>query len=117
MNRKRFLDDEIMEDFITSNFKSISDFCRKLGVSRSHFDGMMNGKIACGIKTRKKLTNLLNEYELNLEDFLEPLPIIMGEKSFKEIQISDKDGNLIVSINSNNEISDKNFKVEYIPFD
>ena len=41
----------------------------------------------------------------------------MGEKSFKEIQISDKDGNLIASINSNNEISDKNFKVEYIPFD
>jgi hypothetical protein len=116
-NKKRFLDEEIMEDFITFNFKSISDFCRKLGVSRSHFDGMMKGKIACGIKTREKLMNLLNDYEVNLEDVLEPLPIIIGEKSFKEIQISDKDGNLIASINSNNEISDKNFKVEYIPFD
>lgn len=115
--KKRFLDEEIMEDFITSNFKSISDFCRKLGVSRSHFDGMMKGKISCGIKTRKKLTNLLNDYELNLEDFLEPLPIIMGERYIKEIQVSDKNGNLIASINSNNEISDKNFKVEYIPFD
>lgn len=115
--KKRFLNEEIMEDFITSNFKSISDFCRKLGVSRSHLDGMMKGGISCGIKTRGKLTNLLNDYEVNLEDVLEPLPIIMGEKSFKEIQVSDKDGNLIASINSCNEISDKNFKVEYIPFD
>ena len=76
MYRKRFLDYEIMEDFITSNFKSISDFCRKLGVSRSHFDGMMKGKIACGIKTREKLMNLLNDYEVNLEDVLEPLPLL-----------------------------------------
>lgn len=116
-NKKRFLDAKIMEDFIKYNFNSISDFCRKLGVSRSHLDGMMKGKISCGIKTRKKLTNLLNDYELNLEDFLEPLPIIMGERYIKEIQVSDKNGNLIASINSNNEISDKNFKVEYIPFD
>ena len=66
------------------------------------------------------MTNLdifLNDYEVNLEDVLEPLPIIMGEKYIKEIQVSDKNGNLIASINSNNEISDKNFKVEYIPFD
>lgn len=117
MGCKRILDKEIMEDFINTNFNSVSDFCRKLGVSRSHFNGMIKREISCGIKTRGKLTNLLNDYEVNLEDVLEPLPIIMGDKSFKEIQVSDKDGNLIVSINSCNEISDKNFKVEYIPFD
>lgn len=114
--KKRFLDEEIMEDFITSNFESISDFCRKLGVSRSHFHGMMDKKIACGVKTQNKLIKFLKEYGMNLEDVLEPLPIIIGEKSFKEIQVSDKESNLIASINSKDEISDKNFKVEYIPF-
>ena len=105
-----------MKDFIDCNFNSVSEFCRKVGVSRSHFHGMMDGKIACGVKTRNKLIKFLKEYEISLDDVLEPLPIIMGEKSFKEIQVSDKEGNLIASINSNNEVSDKNFKVEYIPF-
>lgn len=114
---KRFLDEEVMNDFIDCNFNSASEFCRKLGISRSHFHGMMDRKIACGIKTQNKLIKFLKEYGMNLEDVLEPLPIIMGGKSFKEIQVSDKDGNLIASINSSNEISDKNFKVEYIPFD
>lgn len=113
---KRFLDKEVMKDFIDCNFNSVSEFCRKVGVSRSHFHGMMDGKIACGVKTQNKLIKFLKEYEISLDDVLEPLPIIMGEKSFKEIQVSDKEGNLIASINSNNEVSDKNFKVEYIPF-
>lgn len=113
---KRYLDEEEVKKFIKENFDSISDFCNRLGVSRSHFDGMLKRKIACGRKTQGKLSRLLIDYDLELEDLLEPVAIIIGDMKVKEIVVTDSKDNLIVSINSNNEISDKNYRVEYIPY-
>lgn len=113
---KRFLEKIEVNKLIEDNFKSIAEFCRKLNISRSHFDGMMKKEIACGRKTKNKLKNLLKSYGIDIEDLLEPLLIIIGDKKVKEIIISDNKNRLIVSINSNSEISDKNYKVEYIPF-
>lgn len=113
---KRFLEKIEVDKLIEDNFNSIAEFCRKLNISRSHFDGMMKREIACGRKTQNKLKNLLKGYGIDIEDLLEPLPIIIGDKKVKEIIISDNKNRLIVSINSNSEISDKNYKVEYITF-
>lgn len=114
---KRYLDREAIKEFIENNFKSVSEFCRRLNISRSHFDGMMNGKIACGKKTQGKLKEFIKDYDISSEDLFDPLPILMGDKRIKEILVTDKDGYLISSINSNNEITDVDYKVEYIPFD
>lgn len=113
---KRFLENIEINRFIEDNFNSVAEFCRVLNISRSHFDGMMRREIACGRKTQNKLKNLVKSYGIDIEDLLEPLPIIIGDKKVKEIIISDNKNRLIVSINSNSEISDKNYKVEYIAF-
>lgn len=113
---KRFLEKIEVDKLIEDNFNSVAEFCRELNISRSHFDGMIKREIACGRKTQNKLKNLLKGYGIDIEDLLEPLPIIIGDKKVKEIIISDNKNRLIVSINSNSEISDKNYKVEYIPF-
>jgi hypothetical protein len=113
---KRYLDEEEMSKFIKENFSSVSEFCGIVGLSRSHFYGMLKRKIACGIKTQEKLSKLLSKYGESLEDLLEPVPIIIGDMKIKEILITDDKDNLIVSINSNNEIADKNYRVEYIPY-
>lgn len=114
---KRYLNSEAVNDFLNEYYKSVSEFCRELGISRSHFDGMMRGDVACGSKTQKKLRKLLDGYDWDMNELLNPLPIIIGDKRFKEIVVSDSENNLVVSINSINEISDKKYKVEYIPFD
>ena len=110
---KRFLNKDYTKDFINKNYKSVSDFCKEIKISRSHFDGMLKGKISCGEKTIEKLKKLNID---DVEDFLEPIPILIGDKKINEILITDKHNNLIVSINSKNEISDKGFNVEYIYF-
>lgn len=116
MNDKRYLDKEEINRFINENFSSTSEFCRKLGVSRSHLYKMLKKDIACGSKTQHKLKRMLRNYCETLEDLLEPLPICIGDDKYKEIVIVDSNDKLIASINSVNEISDKDYRIEYIPY-
>ena len=111
---KRFLDKTAIERLIKDEFNSVSDFCRYIDISRSHFDGMIKGKISAGKRTLKKLCKLTNNHIFDIEEILEPLPILINDKEYIEILVTDKDDNLIASITSQNEITHKNYKVEYI---
>lgn len=114
---KRYLDKDEAQEIIINNFKSVSDFCRFINISRSHFNGMMKGDISCGKKTLKKLEKLEDVYIDDVEQLLEPLPILIGDEKFQEIVITDTYDNLIASISYPKTIVNNDYKVEYIPLD
>lgn len=114
--QKRYLDDIEVMKLIKSNFDSVSDFCRKASISRSHFDGMIKGEIGVGMTSMAKLEKVFRGKIENIEDILEPLPIIIGSKEFIEIYIVNENREMIASITSRDEITDKKYKVEYIPY-
>ena len=113
---KRYLDSDVILDLINENFKSKSDFCRKAKLSRSHFDGMINGDITVGLSSQSKLMRVLKDQIDSIEDILIPLPINMGGKLRSEICVTDKNGGLVASITSRDEITDKRYVVEYLPY-
>jgi hypothetical protein len=113
---KRYLDSDVILDLINENFKSKSDFCRKAKLSRSHFDGMINGDITVGLSSQSKLMRVLKDQIDSIEDILIPLPINMGGKLISEICVTDKNGGLVASITSRDEITDKRYVVEYLPY-
>lgn len=113
---KRYLDSDVILDLINENFKSKSDFCRKAKLSRSHFDGMVNGDITVGLSSQSKLMRVLKDQIDSIEDILIPLPINMGGKLISEICVTDKNGGLVASITSRDEITDKRYVVEYLPY-
>lgn len=110
----RYLDSDLVEDFIKDNFKSRKDFVSNWGISYSHFLKMMESRGACGPKSLKKLEILLSGYDMDLEDLLEPVPMIIGDLKVLEIVVKDLDDNLLVYINSRKIINDKSCKLEYI---
>lgn len=113
---KRYLDSDVILDLINENFKSKSDFCRKAKLSRSHFDGMVNGDITVGLSSQSKLIRVLKDQIDSIEDILIPLPINIGGKLISEICVTDKNGGLVASITSRDEITDKRYVVEYLPY-
>lgn len=113
---KRYLDSSVILDLIDENFKSKSDFCRRAKLSRSHFDGMINGNISVGLSSQSKLLRILRDQIESIEDILIPLPINMGGKLISEICVTDKNGGLVASITSRDEITDRRYVVEYLPY-
>ena len=113
---KRYLDSSVILDLIDENFKSKSDFCRKAKLSRSHFDGMVNGNISVGLSSQSKLLRVFKDQIDSIEDILIPLPINMGGKLISEICVTDKNGGLVASITSRDEITDRRYVVEYLPY-
>jgi len=113
---KRYLDSDVILDLINENFKSKSDFCRKAKLSRSHFDGMVNGDITVGLSSQSKLMRVFREQIDSIEDILNPLPINIGGKLISEICVTDKNGGLVASITSRDEITNKRYVVEYLPY-
>lgn len=113
---KRYLDSDVILDLINENFKSKSDFCRKAKLSRSHFDGMVNGDITVGLSSQSKLMRVLKDQIDSIDDILIPLPINIGGKLISEICVTDKNGGLVASITSRDEITDKRYVVEYLPY-
>ncbi len=113
MNRK--VDIEQFTKFVDT-FKTRLDCAREIGISSSHLYGMMNGSISMGEKTQKKIEKLLDDRDLKLEDLLEPQPIKIGDKLFKEIVVYKKANNeLVCGINSQNIIADNDYIVECVP--
>lgn len=110
----RFLDKELTEKFILENFDSRKDFVKAWGVSYSHFLKMLEKRGKCGDRSLVKLKNLLEKFNYDVEEILEPIPMIIGDMEVLEIIVKDKNDNLIAYINSNTEITDDNYAVEYI---
>lgn len=113
---KRYLDEIEVSRLIKKNFNSVSEFCKLANLSRSHFYGMMKRKISVGKNSEKKLYKALSGMIDDIEDILEPLPIIFGDKKIIEINVVNEDKEIIASISSRDEITDKKYRVEYIPY-
>ena len=68
------------------------------------------------ISSQSKLLRVLRDQINSIEDILIPLPINMGGKLISEICVTDKNGGLVASITSRDEITDKRYVVEYLPY-
>lgn len=113
----RHLNKEAVEEFINKNFVNKKSFVSEWNVSYSHFLKMLSGKGQVGNSSLKKLKYLANSKDVEIEDLLEPRPMIINDRNIKEIIVKDLEDNLIVSINSNNMIIDEDYVVEYIPYE
>lgn len=113
---KRYLDRDEVEDFIKLNFRSKKDFAKAWGVSYSHFLKMLRGLGECGPSSIKKLKNLLDSEfdDWSVEDLLEPIPILIGDRNIKGIAVMNKYNELLAYIDSSVEICGDDIVVEYI---
>lgn len=110
----RYLDRESTEEFIATHFQTKKDFVNEWGISYSHFLKMMEGRGRCGVKSLAKLSDIANRFGVDLELFLEPIPIVMKGLEVREIVIKDSDDYFIASINSNGDVCCEGYVVEYI---
>ena len=112
---KRFLDKEAIEQFIKDNYaKKKKDFVKDWGISYSHFLRMVEGRGSCGSKSLKKLSDLATRFGEELEMLLQPVPIIFRDLEVLEVIVKDKEGHLIATISSDNEVCSEGYVVEYI---
>ena len=107
------VDIDILQKFIIENYKSKLQFSKDLGISYSHLNGILNKKIKLGNKTKIKLTKLLLEKNQDIEDFLIPLDMVIGNQKVKLITVSLND-ELLCSISSRDIIEKENIKVDFI---
>lgn len=107
------IDINMLEDFIKVNYKSKLQFSKELDISYSHLSGILKGEILIGNKTKKKLNNLLSLKNLDVEDFIIPTDIILGNIHVKMINIT-SNGEILCSISSRDIIEKDNIKVEFI---
>ena len=77
---------------------------------------MVNGDITVGLSSQSKLMRVLKNQIDSIDDILIPLPINIGGKLISEICVTDKNGGLVASITSRDEITDKRYVVEYLPY-
>ena len=111
---KRKIDPEALSNFISKFYQSRIDFSRKLAISYSHQHKLLNGKTLVGCKVYKRLEVECKSKGVDIEELLEPLPIVIAGEQYREIIVS-KDGELIASITSTNCIAKSGFEVKIVP--
>lgn len=107
------LDIENLKEFIEQNYETKAQFSRELGISYSHLDSLLKGKVTLGKKTKEKLIKLLNSTDFNIEDFIVPKDMVIGNQKVKLINVS-LDDELLCSISSRDIIEKGNIKVDFI---
>ena len=114
MRRAVSIDD--LSKFILEHYPSKAAFCREMKMSRSHLDGILEGRVRLGTKLMRRLDPILKDKGWTLSDVLLPQPMQIGKRLVEEILVTKaKDGELIASITSADFIADIDYKVSFLP--
>ncbi|MBC2575196.1 helix-turn-helix transcriptional regulator [Peptostreptococcus canis] len=108
----KILSVEDIKYFLSTQNISKRKFAKDLGISRTHLDKLLSEKCTVGVRTYQKLDRYFKKFELDIEMFLLPTEIVLGDKIVRCINITNESNELIASITSSNIIERDGYKVE-----
>lgn len=111
---KRQISRTDLERFIKAHYASKMAFSKALQVSYAHLNSMLKQRVNLGEKVYRRLKALCLKHHTDIEELLEPLPMMIQGEPVKEIIVV-QDQEVIASITSRDIVAKKGFEVVCVP--
>lgn len=89
---------KILKDFISDNYKSVSEFIKETGLSRSHLYKLFDEKVRVGDRTELKLKKVAQKFDFDYKKFYKDEEFKIGDFVCRGLIVRDKDNNIIFQI-------------------
>lgn len=100
---------KILKDFISDNYKSVSEFIKDTGLSRSHIYKLFDERVRVGDRTELKLRDVAQKFDFDYKNFYKDEEFKIGDFICRGLIVKDKDNNIVFRIYKDRFESSKDY--------